>query len=85
MLSCSYLLNNKVYANLLNNKLNITYINVCGLKSKLLNSDFGYMIKKYDILIFVETKTDEFDENNLPGVKQRIFFYKEIGWYNNHL
>jgi hypothetical protein len=43
------------------------------------------MIKKYDILIFVETKTDEFDENNLPGVKQRIFVYKEIGWYNNHL
>jgi hypothetical protein len=25
------------------------------------------MIKKYDILIFVETKTDEFDEINLPG------------------
>jgi hypothetical protein len=67
MLSCSYLLNNKVNANLLNNKLNITFINVCGLKSKLLNSDFGYMIKKYDILIFVETKTDEFDEIKLPG------------------
>jgi hypothetical protein len=67
MLSCSYLLNNKVNANLLKNKLNITFINVCGLKSKLLNSDFGYMIKKYDILIFVETKTDEFDEIKLPG------------------
>ena len=58
MLSCSYLLNNK---------LNITYLNICGLKSKLLNSDICYMIKKYDILIFVETKTDEFDEINLPG------------------
>jgi hypothetical protein len=67
MLSCSYLLNNKINANLLNNKLNIAYLNVCGLKSKLLNSDISYMIKKYDILIFVETKTDEFDENNLPG------------------
>jgi hypothetical protein len=62
-LSCSYLLNNKVNANLLNNKLNIAYLNVCGLKSKLLNSDISYMIKKYDILIFVETITDEFDEN----------------------
>jgi len=36
------------------------------------------MIKKYDILIFVETKTDEFDEINLPGgysyhVKHRTF------------
>jgi len=60
-------LNNKLNANLLNNKLNITYLNVCGLKSKLLNPDFCYMIKKYDILIFVETKTDEFDEINLSG------------------
>ena len=79
MLSCSYLLNNKINANLLNNKLNIAYLNVCGLKSKLLNSDISYMIKKYDILIFVETKTDEFDENNLPGgfpyhVKHHFFF-----------
>ena len=67
MLSCSYLLNNKINANLLNNKRNIAYLNVCGLKSKLLNSDISYMIKTYDILIFVETKTDEFDENILPG------------------
>ena len=67
MLSCSYLLNNKLNANILNNKLNISYLNICGLKSKLLNSDICYMIKKYDILIFVETKTDEFDEINLPG------------------
>jgi len=84
MLSCSYLLNNKVNANLLNNKLNIAYLNVCGLKSKLLNSDISYMIKKYDILIFVEAKTDEFDENNLPGgfpyhVKHRFFFKRKSG------
>ena len=37
------------------------------------------MIKKYDILIFVETKTDEFDENNLPGVKQQFFFIRKSG------
>ena len=84
MLSCSYLLNNKVNANLLNNKLNIAYLNVCGLKSKLLNPDFCYMIKKYDILIFVEIKTDEFDEINLPSgysyrVKQRKTFKRKSG------
>ena len=84
MLSCSYLLNNKVNANLLNNKLNITYINVCGLKSKSLHSYFCYMIKKYDILIFVETKTDEFNEINLPGgysyhVADRKFFIRKSG------
>jgi len=30
--------------------------------------NFCYMIKKYDILIFVETKTGEFDEIKLPDV-----------------
>ena len=60
-------MNDKLNANLLNNKLNITYLNVCDLKSKLLNPDICYMIEKYDILIFVETKTDEIDEINLPG------------------
>jgi hypothetical protein len=42
------------------------------------------MIKDYDILIFVETKTDEFDEINLPGgysyhVKHPIFFKRKSG------
>jgi len=84
-------LNNKLNAKLLNNKLNITYLNVNGLKLKLLNPDFCCMIKQYDILIFVETKNDEFDEINLPGgysyyAKHRNFIVlKEIGWYNNHL
>ena len=78
MLSCSYLLNNKLNANILNNKLNITYLNICGLKSKLLNSDICYMIKKYDILIFVDTKTDKFDEINLPGgYSGIIIIYKD--------
>ena len=48
------------------NKLNITFLNVCGIKSKLLNPDFDLLIKSYDILIFTETKADEFDELELP-------------------
>ena len=48
------------------NKLNVTYLNVCGLKSKLLNPDFVDLIKKHDILFCVETKLDELDVINLP-------------------
>ena len=39
---------------------------MCGIKSKLLNPDFELFINKYDIIVFVETKTDEFDELKLP-------------------
>lgn len=42
-------------------------MNVCGIKSKLVNPDFDILIKQYDILILVETKTDEFDELKLPN------------------
>jgi hypothetical protein len=31
-----------------------------------LNPDFDLLIKSYDVLIFTETKTDEFDELKLP-------------------
>ena len=41
-------------------------LKVCGIKSKLLNPDFDLLIKSYDVLIFTETKTDEFDELKLP-------------------
>lgn len=41
------------------NKINLTYINVCGLKSKLLNPDFENLIKSYDVLVFVESKLDK--------------------------
>jgi hypothetical protein len=34
------------------------FLNVCGIKSKLLNPDFDLLIKSYDVLIFTETKTD---------------------------
>ena len=47
------------------NKLNITFLNVCGIKSKLLNPNFDLLIKSYDVLIFTETNTDEFDELKL--------------------
>lgn len=51
--------------------------------------DFCYMIKTYDILIFVETKTGEFDEIKLSGgysyyAKHRKKKLNEFGWYNNH-
>ena len=62
------------------NKLNITFLNVCGIKSKLLNPDFDLLIKSYDVLIFTETKTDEFDELKLSEeytyfAKNKIFFF----------
>ena len=38
------------------NKPNITYLNVCGISSKLLNPDFETLINNYDILVLVETK-----------------------------
>ena len=31
-----------------------------------MNPDFALLIKSYDVLIFTETKTDEFDELKLP-------------------
>ena len=47
----------------------------------LLNSDFCYMIKKYDILIFVATKTEEFDEINLPcGYSYHVKHRKKFIW-----
>lgn len=66
------------------NKLNIAYLNVCGLKSKLLNPDFDNFIKKHDILVFVETKTDDYDEIKLPKdytlfTKNRQKFKKKSG------
>ena len=40
-------------------KLRILSLNVCGLKSKLIIPDFSLLISKYDILCFLESKTDE--------------------------
>ena len=48
------------------NSLKITFLNVCGTKSKLLNPDFHVLIQNYYILVFVETKLDNFDVLQLP-------------------
>ena len=48
--------------------------NVCGILSKMLNPDFELLIKKNDILIFVEIKTIEFDHLDLPD--EYTFFAK---------
>jgi hypothetical protein len=42
------------------------FLNVCGLKSKLLYHDFCDLINKY-ICLFVETKTDYLDVLNVPN------------------
>ena len=55
------------HTNLNVNKLNITYLNVCGISSKLLNPDFETLINNYDILVLVEAKTDEYDIIKLPN------------------
>ncbi len=38
-------------------------LNVCGLKSKLLDEAFCEECKKHDILCFTETKLDDCDQN----------------------
>ena len=50
-------------------KLRILSLNVCGLKSKLIIPDFSLLISKYDILCFLESKTDETDckPDLIPG------------------
>jgi exonuclease III len=42
-------------------------INVCGLVKRIQYPEFMELIEGYDILCFVETKTDDADEINLPG------------------
>ena len=41
-------------------------INVCGLAKRIQYPEFKELIEGYDILCFVETKTDDADEINLP-------------------
>jgi hypothetical protein len=55
-----------------------------GISSKLLNPDFETLINNYDILVLVETKTDEYDNIKLPNeyacyVKHRKLFIKKSG------
>ena len=57
-------------ANLINNgNIQILFLNVNGLRSKTRLLEFLEMIKDYDIIAFAESKTDDFDNFNLPGFK----------------
>jgi len=47
--------------------INILTINVCGLKRRIQYPEFLELVNDYDILCFVETKTDDVDEIDLPG------------------
>ena len=51
---------------LLANKITVTYLNVCGLRSKLLIPEFLDLIKLYDIIFFCEAKLDSYDVFGLP-------------------
>ena len=48
------------------NKITVTYLNVGGLRSKLLIPEFLDLIKLYDIIFFCETKLDSYDVFDLP-------------------
>ena len=47
--------------------IDVLCLNVCGLKSILLYSDFRDLIASKDILIFLESKSDEFDVFDVPS------------------
>ena len=47
--------------------INLLSLNVCGLIRRSQYPDFIELINKYEILCFVETKTDDADEINLPA------------------
>jgi hypothetical protein len=48
------------------NSLKIFSLNVCGIKSKLVSPDFSNLIENYDILVFIEYKTDKLDILDIP-------------------
>jgi hypothetical protein len=47
--------------------INIITINVCCLKRRIQYPEFLELVNDNDILFFVETKTDDVNEINLPG------------------
>ena len=52
-----------------NNVLNIIGLICCGIKKRLNYLEFEQMIRKYDIICLVETKTDDIDIVKLEGMK----------------
>jgi hypothetical protein len=69
-----------------NKVLNLLSLNCCGLKSKLNYPEFHEFVNTFDILCFVESKTDDLDEIVLPGflikMKNRKSFSKRIVFNN---
>jgi hypothetical protein len=60
---------NNLYKNVKNTSINniaFCFLNVCGLKKRLLCPEFIDIIKAHDICIFVETKLNELDVLHLP-------------------
>ena len=60
------------------------FLNVCGLKTKLLCPDFVDIVQNHDISFFAETKLTDFDCVNLPPnyvckTKNRSKFQKASG------
>jgi hypothetical protein len=47
--------------------INIITINVCGLIRRIQYPECFELVNDYDIFCFVETKTDDVDEIDLPG------------------
>ena len=63
--------NSSVYNNVNSNDnlLRIVCLNCCGIKTRLQYPEFRTLIQSYDIVCFVETKTDDIDIITLPGYK----------------
>ena len=58
--------------------LQIVCLNCCGIKTRLQYPEFGNLIQSYDIVCFVETKTDDVDLINFPGYKFKMKNRKKI-------
>ena len=41
--------------------MSVISLNVCGLRSKLINGELVNTMKQYDIILLQETKTDDLD------------------------
>ena len=86
---------NTVNSLLINNdEINVLSLNGCGLKRRSQYPEFIELVKNYDILCFVETKTDDMDEIDLPGYyvkmknRSKISRVKSVGIilaYKEHL
>ncbi|CAG2205169.1 unnamed protein product [Mytilus edulis] len=47
--------------------IDILYVNCCGLKHRLQYPEFENLIRKHDVVCFVESKTDDMDDIHLSG------------------